>query len=392
MSMRIVNIRQVVTPIGHGARTGPEMRELTIRTNSDIIIRDGMISEVVQAGSGHEEDVIVDARGGVVIPGLVDAHTHMAMCQSEASRTPPCEMTMEKAHPSEMWADLSHRMARNLRRVLRDGTTTVEIKCAQGIHDRDGLESLTLIQHLIRSLPVRLVPTFLAGCLGECERDEGVSLLIRETIPQIRRKHVAVFCDVLCGDEGFSVGEAQTILRAACGAGLRPKLHLDHAGGRTRMQLAATMEVASVDHVTFGSPKSLQALRDAAVVPVILPGQSLLEDRPYPDGRALIDAELAVAVATDHALMGEGFGSVWVATALAVKKSGLSPEEALTSITLNAAAALEMADRIGSVEPGKVADLVILDVEDYREAIGALGPAPVRAVIARGGVAYCASE
>lgn len=392
MCTLITNIGQLVTPFGREPMCGDKMSAVHVEEGMEILVRGGRIASVGKAGTAQSPSEVIDAEGRLVVPGVVNPHTHAVL--------PLLHCSGRGELPSGMWtvvdklAGLSeeaivHRMRGALDRAVRRGTTTVEVKCGQS-GDNGGVELLALIRHLVRSSPLRVVPTLL-GTLSSTEsrrRADRVSSLIRETIPAVRRGRMAQFCDVACGDGAYTAEEARTILRAARGAGLRAKIHIEGEENSESERIGAKVEATSVDHLTKLSERGLLEMRRAGVVPVVLPGFCFLVGRRFPDARGMIDAGLPVALGSDFGLAGFGVESMWTVLSLAVAKTGMTVEEGIVAMTLNAAAAVELADEVGSLEPGKHADLLILSAEDYREIPHCVGRNPVEAVIVGGRIVH----
>jgi len=373
MNTLITNIGQLVTPQGREPLSGPGMSVIAVEERVEVLISGGRITSIGKAHSRDGIDLIIDADGGVVLPGLVDPHVHVLL--------PPGIPERRRLGEGE----LGRRLARGIRRAIGMGTTTIEVKCGSDVTPGDGIPLLKLIQELKGTAPIRLLPTFL-GSLERCEgtiREDRVSALISEVIPTLSRRRLVQFCDVVCGDGGYTEAETRTILRAARGASLRAKIHIagtDREIGR----LGAELEVTSIDHLFAPAKRDIDELKRAGVIPVLLPGTAFLLDWPYPEARRMIDSGLPIAIGTDSGLGGYGVGSMWSVISLAVKRLDMSLEEGISAATLNGAAAVDLAGEIGSIEPGKLADLVILDIDDYREIGDFIGLNPVKKVIFEG--------
>jgi len=373
MNTLITNIGQLVTPKGRGALFGRGMSAIDVAEGVEILIRDGRIVSIAEQHARNGIDAIIDADGGVVLPGLVDPHTHALL---------PHGFPEERSLSA---GSIARRVERGLRRAIEAGTTTIEVKCGDGDEPEEEISLLRVVERLKRSVRLRVITTFL-GALGRCEgqmRDERVSSLIREVIPTVRRHRLVQFCDVVCGEEAYSEAETRTILRAARGAGLRSKIHV----GETELPagtLGAELEVTSIDHLSSPGQREIEEMKRAGVIPVLLPGAAFFLGRPYPDARWMIDSGLPLALGTDSGLVGYGVGSMWSVISLATRRMGMSVEEGISAATLNGAAAVDLAGEVGSIEPGKLADLLILDIGDYREIGDFIGVNPVRTVIFEG--------
>jgi len=373
MNTLITNIGQLVTPEGRGALFGGGMSAIDVEEGVEILIHDGRIASITERHTRARMDNIIDAGGGVVLPGLVDPHTHALLPHGfpEGRRLGP--------------GAIERGVERGLRRALEAGTTTVEVKCGQGDELEEEIALLRVVERLKRSIRLRVLTTFL-GARGRCEgrlREERVSSLIREVIPTVKRDRLVQFCDVVCGEGAYTGNETRTILRAALGAGLRAKIHIGKNGQKAG-SLGAELEVTSIDHLSSPSQRDIEDMKRAGVIPVLLPGAAFFLDLPYPDARRMIDSGLPLALGTDSGLVGYGVGSMWTIISIARRRLGMSLEEGISAATLNGAAAVDLAGEIGSIEPGKLADLVILDIDDYREIGDLIGVNPVKKVIIEG--------
>jgi imidazolonepropionase len=387
MTTLITNVGQLVTPIGREPLCGGRMRAVTVAEGAELVAHGGRIASVGGGRSSVGITEAIDAEGGVVLPGLVNPHTHAVLplvhLSARGSDVGP--------HPQNVPEEgISKRMRKALDRLLQAGTTTLEVKCGREAGEISEIDLLALLQHVGRSSPLRVVPTLL-GTVSPSkfrQRADEVSSLIREVIPTVRRRRLAQFCDVVCGDGAYTEDEARTILRAARGAGLRVKLHIQEQDTVGFGRIGAVLEVTSADHLTSASDDVLLEMNRAGVVPVLLPGLSFLCGRSYPEARRMIDGGLPVALGSDFALAGYGVESMWTVLSLAVARMGMTVEEGITAMTLNAAAAVELADEVGTLEPGKHADLIILDVDDYREIPHCVGRNPVSVVVIGGQVVH----
>jgi imidazolonepropionase len=325
----------------------------------------------------------LDAGGGLVIPGLIDCHTHLAFAGwradefqlrlqgksyldiAKAGGGIASTVRQTRAATEDL---LAARAARFLEEMLALGVTTVECKSGYGLNEETELRLLRVYRRLAREQPVRLVPTFLGAHVVPPEfrdrRSEYVDLLIASMIPAVGRERLAACCDVFVEESAFSVDEARRILRAGQAAGLRAKLHADQLSDSGGAELAAEVGALSADHLEFISERGIAALAAAGVVAVSLPLASLyLGQRPMP-ARKLIDAGVAVAVATDFNPGSAPSYHLPLALTLACTLQRMTPAEALKGATIYAARALGREAETGSLEPGKAADFAIIDAPD----------------------------
>jgi imidazolonepropionase len=400
MNTLITNVSQLVTPRGDGPVCGSLMKDISVEENVSIFIEDGVISKICKSVPSRGMDLVIDANEAIVLPGLVDPHTHavfagtredefLARLQGKPYDEGGIQSTA-RAVVAASEKDLVQGTLPRLQLMLESGTTTVEIKSGYGLSLEGETKLLLAIRSLRKSAPMRVIPTFLgAHAFPEgVRRDDYISTIITEMIPAVRRRRLAQFCDVFCDQGFFSLDETRTILRAAQGAGLRLKLHADELADVGGAELAADLQATSADHLLRTNEHGMQRLREAGVIPVLLPGTAFTLGSDYAPARKMINLDLPIALATDFNPGTCLIYSMWVIIALAVMKMGLTIEEALTASTLNAAAALDLSSDVGSIEEGKRADLILLDLENYRQIPYFFGYNPVRMVICNGEIAF----
>ena len=408
-TLAVVNSSQVVTLAGPARpRVGPELRELGIIANGGMLVRDGRIE---QLGNTDEiealidaDTVVVDARRQVLMPGFVDAHTHPvfsgtrveefeerskgATYQEIAARGGGIQFTVNatRAMYEEM---LAYEAWRYSEWFLRTGTTTIEAKSGYGLSLEDELKILRVIKRLDESTPLRYVPTFLGAHSVPPEyrarREQYVSLIIDEMLPAVAHEKLAEYCDVFCEDKVFTTDEAWKILSAARCHGLGLRIHADQLSLSGGAQLAAELGTVTADHLEHTDAAGIAALKSANVQPVLLPGSVYaLGSSHYPAAREMIDAGLAVVLATDFNPGSSPTPSIPMILSLAATHMKMTPAEAITATTINAAYSLNRGHEIGSLEPGKIADFVIHACHDYRELAYFFGIEHPAAVYSRG--------
>ena len=398
MTIAIVNCAQIVTLAGPArARVGPEMSELAIVAPGALLVRGKEIVEIGRTDqieraiereqrSGAQCDV-VDAGGRVILPGFVDAHTHPvfagtrvdefeqrikgATYQEIAARGGGIQSTVNRTRAASL-DELVNAGKRYASWFLRGGTTTVEAKSGYGLSLEDEVKLLGAIRRLNQETPLRYVPTFLGAHTIPPEyrsrRDDYVSLLIDEMLPQIAREKLAEFCDVFCEENVFTTDESWRILSAARCHGLGLRIHADQLSLGGGAKLAAELGSVTADHLEHTDAGGIAALKTAGVQPVLLPGSVYaLGSSRYPAARQMIDAGLAVVLATDFNPGSSPTTSMLTILSLAATHMKMTPAEAITATTINAAYSLNRGDKLGSLVPGKIADFVIHDTGDYRE-------------------------
>ncbi|HKD99414.1 MAG TPA: imidazolonepropionase [Planctomycetota bacterium] len=348
----------------------------------------------------------LDARGGVVIPGLVDAHTHPVFVggrEDEFERRTRGEtyaqiaaagggiVSSVRALRAASDAELEALVRRRLDRFVALGTTTVEAKSGYGLSVADELRSLRVLAAASRGHAARVVPTLLAAHALPPERTSDRSGWLRairdEIAPAAARERLAVFHDVFVDAGYFTVDEARELLASTAALGLRPKLHADELGATGATELAVDLGAASADHLDHVSPRGVERIAASETIAVLTPGVShFLRAAGDAPARALIDAGAAVAVATDYNPGTCPSPSLFEAMHLACVRMRLSAAEALVAATRNAAFAVGLGGEAGVIAPGARADLVVCDVPDLRDLVYAFGRPPVAAVVAAGRV------
>lgn len=388
----VTNCSQLVSLAGtRGPRIGKEMRDLSIIENGAMLICDQQIEQVGKRSelerslpSGVE---VIDAQGGVVTPGYVDAHTHPVFA---GNRIREFEQRAEGMTYQEIAAagggirssvaltraasadDLFASARRYSKWFLRAGTTTVEAKSGYGLTLEDELKILRVIRRLDRETPLEYVPTFLGAHSFPDEyfadRDGYVDLLVEKMLPAVAAEGLAEFCDVFCEEKYFSPAQTRRVIEASRLLGLRPRLHADQLSLGGGAKLAAELRAATADHLENTDPAGISALASASVQPVLLPASVLLlGSSKYPPAREMIDGGLAVVLATDFNPGSSPTVSMGLVMSLAVTQMKMTPAEAFTAATINAAYSLGRGSLIGSLEPGKRADFCVHDCSDWRE-------------------------
>jgi imidazolonepropionase len=410
----IRNAEQIVAVTQSSERLlrGPAMRTPALLTQASVILLDDRISwmgATSQLPALPADAEIVDATGKCVLPGFVDSHTHLifagsregefeqrllgATYQEIAAHGGGINATVRRVRQSSK-AELKALARPRLGRLLAAGVTTVEVKSGYGLTLADELKSLEAIAELNSEGPWELVPTFLGAHAVPPEftgdRAGYVRLVIDEMLPEIARSKLADFCDVFCETGVFGLDESTAILTRAKGLGLQLKIHADELTPLGGAELAARLNATSADHLLCITDRGIDALAAAGTVATLLPGTAFFLGLPYAPARRLLDRGLPVAVASDcnpGTCMTENLPLVG---AMACTQMKMLPGEVVAAMTLNAAAALGRSDRIGSLEVGKQADLVICDIPDYRLLFYHFGMNHVWRVFKRGRLVYAA--
>jgi len=408
----VKNAAELLTLRGEAERprVGSELRQLGIIERGALAARNGVVvwvgptAEMEGAVTPERECRMIDASGKTVMPGLVDPHTHLLFA---GSREQEFVQRIEGKTYMEIAAaggginatvratrqagkeELKALARPRLRRMLEQGVTTVEVKSGYGLETATEIKMLEAINELAREEVPGLVPTFLGAHEVPPEyrdrNDEYIQVLVTEMLPEVASRRLARFNDVFCERGVFSLEESERILNAGLFHGLRPKLHADEITPLGGAELAAEVKATSADHLLFITEHGIEAMARAGVVAVLLPGTAyFLFMGRYAPARALVERGVPVALATDcnpGSCMTE---SLPLVLNMACTQMRLTPAEAITAATINAAWAVGEADFVGSLEVGKQADLLILDPPNPLHLCYHFGVNLVQAVFKRG--------
>jgi imidazolonepropionase len=388
----IHNASQLVTMTGPSRpRRGTEMKELAIVEGGSLLARDGL---VVAAGTGSavEQQTVsktetIDATGCVVMPGFVDAHTHPVFAGTRedeyemralgltyreiAERGGGIRSTVRKTRAASE-EELFQAALIRVRWLLEHGTTTIEAKSGYGLSVEDEIKILRVIRRLNDETPLHLVPTFLGAHEVPDEyrsrRADYLRLVIDEMLPRVVEEKLARFVDIFCEDHVFSAAESRSVLEAAKGLGLGLRLHAEQLSLSGGAELAAELNAASADHLEWIDDRGIDSLAAAGVMPILLPGAVFnLGLERYAPARRMIDRGLPVSIATDFNPGSSPTPSMQMILSIGCSQMRLTPAEAITAATINPAYSVGLGERVGSLEPGKLADLVVYDCRDYRQ-------------------------
>jgi imidazolonepropionase len=371
------------------------------------------VERLIEAGGYPLESFArLDAAGGLVTPGLIDAHTHLVFA---GTREGEWQMRARGAGYLEILAagggilstvaatreasekDLLAGARARLDEMLANGTTTAEAKSGYGLDTQTELRQLEVIGRLDRAGPVQLVPTYLGAHAVAPEfrgrpdaADAYAAAVIGEQLPAVARQGIARFCDVFCEKGVFDPGQTARVLEAARALGLALRVHADELVPSGGAELAAALGCLSADHLAAPSEEGVAALARAAdagkpVVATLLPATSwFLGAHHFAPARRFIDAGIPVALATDLNPGTSPTMSLPLVMSIACLEMGLTPAEALVAVTINAAHSIGLGAEVGSIEPGKQADLIVWDVPSVDQIPYWLGGRLVRSVVKRG--------
>ena len=405
-SVAVLHASQLVTLAGpNRPRVGAEISDLAIIRDGGMLIRDGKIeiigsSDEIEKNAGDSD--IIDAAGRVVLPGFVDAHTHPVFAGNRlddferrakgetyeqiAAAGGGIWSTVEKTRAANE-TNLFEQSKKHANWFLKCGTTTVEAKSGYGLTVEDELKILRVIRRLNEETPIEFVPTFLGAHAVPRGRQQSdyVDLVIKEMLPRVASEKLAEFCDVFCERGYFDVEQSREILTEAKKLGLKLRIHADQLTNSGAAKLASEAKATTADHLEKIDEQGIAALKAAKVQPVLLPGSVYaLGSTGYPRAQEMIGAGLAVVIATDFNPGSSPTASMPMILSLACTQMKMSPAEAITGSTINAAYSLGRGDKIGSLEAGKFANFSIFDCQDYRELAYWFGFSQTHSVYVRG--------
>lgn len=383
MKTLIRNIGLLATPEGFCARRGPAQGQLRLLNNAWVLAEDGIIAAVGQGEPPCGAEQIIDAEGRLATPGLADAHTHLIFggwrqdeLADKLHGVPYLDilargggiLSTVRATRAATEAELLEKGRRALLEMQRFGVTACEAKSGYGLETETELRQLRVIRQLGQECAMDLAPTLLgAHALPpeyQADREGYLRLLCEEMIPRAAAEGLARFCDVFCEEGVFTAEEARRILLAGKAHGLLPKLHADEIHPIGGSQLAGELGAVSAEHLIVCPEEGMDSMARSGVIACLLPCTSLYLGASFAPARRLVEKGVAIAIATDFNPGSCPCLNLQLAMSLGCLYYRLTPEEVLTAVTLNGAAAMGLAGRLGSVEPGKQCDLALWDAPD----------------------------
>jgi len=389
MNNYIINdITQLVTCSGFSAKHGKEMSDLGIIENAAVVVTKGIITYVGPADNNlpldlNENYETIDAKGKAVLPGFIDSHTHFVFGgyrEEEFSQRMRGDDYLSilksgggiyntvKATNEASFEELYRIAEARLDKMRTMGVTTVEGKSGYGLDKETELKQLRVMKQLQQKKHINIIPTYLGAHAIPKDYTEKsyIDYMLQEILPVIKEENLAECCDIFCEKDVFSIEESERFLSKAAEMGFKLKLHADEIVNTGGAELAVALNALSADHLLQVSEKGIKALAENNTIATLLPCTAFSLKEDYAKGRIMIDAGCAVALATDFN-PGSCFSySIPLTIALACIYMKLTPEEAVTALTINAAAALGKAGFIGSIDIGKKSDIIILEYPSYK--------------------------
>ncbi len=393
VTLLIKNIGQLVSMAGPAPRLGPAMNDIGlidhggIAVAGDEIIAVGKSEDVERHSPVAESCTVIDAKGAVVTPGFIDPHTHPVFSMTRENEF---EMRIQgktymeiaqagggiRASVRDLRGTdkqiLAEHTRKRVTRMLRYGVTTIEAKSGYGLSTESELKQLEVIRDLTQQVAIEMIPSFLGAHEVPDEYRENpeayVDLLVEEMIPAVASAKLAEFSDIFTEVGVFDIEQSRRIQTAAKKAGLKLKFHADELNPFGGAELAAELGAISADHLVYISDAGIKALAEAGTVAVLLPGTTFsLGHSKYAPARKMIEAGVTVALSTDCNPGSSYTESLPFITSLAALHFRMTAAEALTAVTANAACAVGRQKTLGRLEPGMKADIVIWDMQNYRE-------------------------
>jgi imidazolonepropionase len=392
------------------------MQRLEIISDGAVLVRDGAIAAVGRSadveGEAGTNARRIDASGAVVMPAFVDAHTHPVFAgtredeyemraaglsyQEIAARGGGIRATVRKTRAASE-QELFEAALPRTRWFLEHGTTTIEAKSGYGLTLEDELKILRVIRRLGSETPLEMVPTFLGAheipdeyrseTDPNASREAYIQLVVEEMLPQVAAEKLARYADIFCESHVFSVEESRRVLGRARELGLGLRLHAEQLSLCGGAHLAAELDAATADHLEWIDEEGIRQLRHAGVLAVLLPGAVFnLGLSRYAPARAMIEEGLGLVLATDFNPGSSPTPSMQMVLSIACTQMRMTPAEAITAATINAACSLGLGSRLGSIEPGKQADIALFDCRDYRQIPYFFGINHVLIVVKKGRV------
>ncbi|NQV17966.1 MAG: imidazolonepropionase [Armatimonadetes bacterium] len=408
----IIYANQLLTLQGSAKpRTNKEMEDISIIEEGAIAIKDGKILDVgfsPKIMQKYEAEKIIDASNKVVMPGFVDPHTHpifvntrenefemrikgksyVEISQSGGGIRSSIE-DVRKASEDELYKLAEKRVWR----MITNGTTTLEAKSGYGLSTESEIKMLKVIKRLNKNLPIDIISTFLGAHEFPTEykdnRTEYIRILKEEMMPEVKKQNLAEYCDIFTEKHVYNIEQSRDILNKARELGFKIRMHADEIKAIGGAELAAAVGAISADHLGVASDSGIQAMKDAGVIAILLPGTIFsLGMKSYARARDMIDSGLPVALATDFNPGSCNCDSMQFIITLACLQMKMTVAEAITAVTINAAYSLEMGNKVGSLEIGKQADILVMDMPSYKFLPYHFGSNNVQTVIKNGEVIW----
>jgi imidazolonepropionase len=401
----LIRDARILTCKSSGPKRGVEMQDLGVIERGFVAIENGMILDVGPGGGENHIDMhteVIEGQGKLVLPGFVDPHTHVAHFGSRENElelklkgVPYLDILKQgggilssvRATRAATFEELARKTQKSLDTMLLWGTTTVEGKSGYGLNFADEIKCLEVMRDMKH--PIELVSTYLGAHAIPTEYKENrrgyIDLMMERVIPYVAENKLAEFIDCFCEDGVFSLEESEEILRRGQELGLKVKMHADEIVPMGGAELASRLGAVSADHLVAASDEGIEAMKQAGVIPTLLPGTSFYLRLPkYARARKMIEMGLPVALATDYnpgTCPTESMQAIMIFATLGM---GMTPQEVISAMTINSAHAIGRGEVIGSIESGKKADVLLMDAPNENYIIYHFGINHIEFVIKNG--------
>ena len=411
MKKAYINAAQILTVQtgGKNYKRGISMNDIGLLHDHAIITDDGKIIDILPnyslPKSGFDE--ILDVRNKIIVPGLIDCHTHTVFAGSRASefadkiagvsyeeiarRGGGIQNTMN-ATRSATKEELIELTLQRINYFITQGVTTLEIKSGYGLDFENEIKMLEVIRDIQAMTPIDIVPTFLGAHIIPSEfnskRQDYINIITEKMIPFVAKENLAEFCDVFCEETAFTHQETDQIFSAAKKYNMSLKLHTEQFNNHGGFETALRNKVISIDHLEVLRDDQIALLHNSDIVAVLLPGVSFFLNYRYAPARKLIDADAIVAISTDFNPGSSNIPNMHTIMQFAATQMKMTCEEIISAVTINAAKAINRNGIAGSLEVGKNADFAIFNTNDYREIIYTIGKNLIDMTVKNGDVIY----
>jgi imidazolonepropionase len=407
MTFKILyNIKGIITP-----RFDLEYGQLDILNNMSILINGELIADIDTVDNLMSKCPFAEKINGNnhwALPGYIDPHTHpifyktreeefemriLGKSYEEISAAGGGIRNSVRAFRKASFDELFELTLQRIKDFIPYGTTTIEAKSGYGLSVEGELKSLRILKKISESLPITIVPTFLGAHEVPDEyrdnRQKYIDILTKEMIPAVAEENLATFCDVFTEKNVFSIEESEKILTVAKEYGMRPKLHADELYPLGGAELASKVKAISADHLLMVSDEGIKSMKEAGVLPVLLPGTAFfLGKKNYAPARKMIDQDLPVALATDYNPGSSFTQNMNLILSIACTQMKMLPAETIWAATLTSASAIGKENEVGSIEKGKIADIILMDIPNFKHIPYHYGMNHVKMVIRHGQISY----
>ena len=398
---------------GKNEKRGKEFSNVNALDGHSVVLEDDIIKDIIPNSSSNKNsfDAVLDLEGKIVLPGLIECHTHSAFTGSRADEFRQklegidYEKIAEsggginstvKAVRKSTFEEIVNEVKPRIENFIAQGITTLEIKSGYGLDFENEIKLLQVINYLNEIYAIDIIPTFLGAHTYPTEhiqnRDEYIKIITNKMLPHIAQQKLARFCDGFCEATAFSADEIETIFASAEENGFKLRLHTEQFNSIGGLDVALSFNAVSVDHLEVLEEDDVKKLADSSTVAVLLPGVSFFLNYEYAPVRKLIDNNVVVALATDFNPGSSHISSLSLIMSIAALKMNMSIEETINAVTINAAKALCINDRVGSIEIGKKADFSIFNCHEYANIVYDIGRNLNCITIKNGNIIYNSSE